>query len=245
MFGKCLSTFTLALALVVPAMAQQAAAQAPTAEAIVEGARIAATLQQTALEGRLSPQSGAKVPVNLYLKGKDIQFQFLENNVWRIFHMRLSDDSYDLFEIIDGKTLRFPQEKLAQPIAGTDMTYEDLAFRFFYWPNPKLEGVENVNGQECYKVRLDKPKGSGGRYDVCYAWIHTKFGAFMRIRGHAKSGALLKEFEVEDIMQISKGVWTLRKMQVATIDPASGRRASLTDMVFDKPKAKAGPKGLR
>lgn len=243
MFGKCFTSAALAWALVTPLMAQEAAAQAPNAAAIVEGARIAATLQQTSLEGRLSPQSGAKIPVHLYLKGKDIQFQFLEGNAWRIFHMRLADDSYDLFEITDGKTTRFSQDKLVQPIAGTDMTYEDLAFRFFYWPNPKLEGVENVNGQECYKIRLDKPKGTGGRYDVVYVWIHTKFGAFMRIRGHAKSGVLLKEFEVEDVMQVSKGVWTLRKMQVATIDPASGRRASLTDMVFDKPKST--PKGPR
>jgi hypothetical protein len=66
----------------------------------------------------------------------------------------------------------------------------------------------------------------------------------MKIRGHDKSGGLVKEFQVEDIMQIAKDTWTLRKMQVATHDPATGRRISITDVTFDTPN-KAGPKGLR
>jgi hypothetical protein len=33
-------------------------------------------------------------------------------------------------------------------------------------------------------------------------------------------------------------------MQVATCDPASGRRVSITDVTFDSPK-KAGPRGIR
>ncbi len=157
--------------------------------------------------------------------------------------MRIGDADFNLFEIIDGKTVNFPAAKLVAPIAGTDLTYEDLALRFFYWPNPKLEGQENVGGQSCYKIRINKPQGTAGRYEVVYVWVHTKFGAFMKIRGHDKNGGLVKEFQVEDIMQIAKDVWTLRKMQVATHDPASGRRLSITDVTFDSPK-KAGPRGL-
>ena len=220
-------------------------AQQPDAKTIMEGARMSATLTKLddGLNGTLR-KGGQKTPVTLYLKGKDIQFQFSENNgPWRIFHMRLGDANFNLFEIVDGKTIAFKPDKLVSPIADTDLTYEDLAMRFFYWPNPKLEGQEEVGGQNCYKLRVDKPRGTAGRYEVVYVWVHAKFGAFMRIRGHDKNGGLLKEFQVEDIMQISKDVWTLRKMQVATHDPASGRRLSLTDVTFDSPK-KAGPRGL-
>lgn len=222
-----------------------ASAQQPDAKAILEGARMSATLTKLddGLNGTLR-KGAQKTPVTLYLKGKDIQFQFSENNgPWRIFHMRLGDANFNLFEIVDGKTIAFKPDKLVSPIADTDLTYEDLAMRFFYWPNPKLEGQEEVGGQNCYKLRVDKPRGTAGRYEVVYVWVHAKFGAFMRIRGHDKNGGLLKEFQVEDIMQISKDVWTLRKMQVATHDPASGRRLSLTDVTFDSPK-KAGPRGL-
>ncbi|MES2475334.1 MAG: outer membrane lipoprotein-sorting protein [Verrucomicrobiota bacterium] len=228
-------------ALVVTAHAQQ-----PDAARILEGARMSATLTKLddGLSGNLH-KGKSNVPITLFLKGKDIQFQFSENKgPWRIFHMRIGDENFDLFEIVNGNTVRFPADKIVQPIAGTDLTYEDLALRFFYWPNPVLEGEEDVGGQPCYKIRVNKPKGSAGRYETIYVWVHRKFGAFMRIRGHDKNGGLVKEFQVEDIMKVADDVWTLRKMQVATCDPSNGRRLSITDMTFDAPK-KVGPRGVR
>lgn len=215
-------------------------AQAPDADAILAGARLAATLTQIeeGLQGTLT-HGRNKVPIVLFLKGKNIQFQFTENGKQRVFHMRLADDAYQLFEIINGKTIDFPRAKLTEPIAGTDLTYEDLALRFFYWPNPKLDGTEDVGGQNCYRLRLDKPKNAAGHYEGVYVWIHTKYGAFMRIRGHDKNGGLVKEFQVEDVMKISDDVWVLEKMQVATHDPKTGRRVSITDVIFKKPSGKA------
>lgn len=242
-FKSILPAAAFAISLVTSATAQ---AQQPSAQQIIEGARMSATLAKLdqGLNGNLK-KSGSNIPITLFLKGKDIQFQFSENKgPWRIFHMRIGEQNFNLFEIINGKTTEFPADKIVQPIAGTDLTYEDLALRFFYWPNPILEGKEEVGGQSCYKLRIDKPKGASGRYEVVYVWVHTKFGAFMRIRGHDKSGGLVKEFQVEDVMKVADNLWTLRKMQVATCDPATGRRVSITDVTFDTPK-KAGIKGVR
>lgn len=218
-------------------------AQEPDPNRILEGARLSAALTKLddGLTGHLS-HNGKKIPITIFLKGKDIQFQFQENKVWRVFHLRLNDAQYDLFEIIDGKTVNFPRAKLTESIAGTDLTYEDLALRFFYWPDPKLELTEKVGTEDTYKLRLTKPAGSAGNYFAVYLWVHTKFGAFMKIHGHAKDGALLKEFLVEDVMKVSDEVWTLEKMQVSSYK--DGRRTSITDMVLDKPKKEA-LKGLR
>jgi hypothetical protein len=223
-----------------------AGGQQPDAKAIMEAARMSATLTRLdeGLSGNLR-QGNRRTPVMLFLKGQDIQFQFSENKgPWQVFHMRIGDAAFNLFEIVDGKTQAFAPQRLVSPIAGTDLTYEDLAMRFFYWPDPKLEDEENVGGQACYKIRIDKPRAAAGNYEVVYVWVHKKFGAFMRIRGHDKNGGLVKEFQVEDVMQVAKDLWTLRKMQVATHDPATGRRISITDVTFDTPK-KAGPRGLR
>lgn len=238
------SALVLTVALVSLTHAQ---AQDPSAQQILEGARISATL--TRLEDGLSgnlQKNGTSTPITLFLRGKDIQFQFTEKSgLLRIFHMRMNDNAFNLFELIDGKTIDFPAEKIIEPIAKTDLTYEDLAMRFFYWPNPQLEGNEEVGGQPCYKLRINKPHGAVGRYEVVYVWVHRKFGAFMRIRGHDQHGDLIKEFEVEDVMKVAENVWTLRKMQVATCDPQNGgRRISITDVTFDAPK-KTAPRGIR
>jgi hypothetical protein len=221
------------------------AAEAPDAEKILAGARLSATLThlEEGLEGTLN-QGTRKIPITLFLKGKDIQFQFTEDGKLRIFHMRLGDEKFELFEMANGKQMNFPPAKLVEPIAGTDLTYEDLALRFFYWPNPKLEGTEDVGGQSCYRLLLDKPKNAAGRYQRVYVWVHTKFGAFMRIRGYDNNRGLLKEFQVEDVMQVSEQVWVLEKMQVATHDPKTGRRLSITDVIFKKNSGKE-LKGIR
>jgi hypothetical protein len=219
------TALAIALLATLPASAQH-----PDAKTILEGARMSATLAKLddGLSGNLR-RGNQKVPVTLFLKGENIQFQFSENGKdWRGFHMNIGDNAFKLSEIINGKMVNFPAAKLVSPIAGTDLTYEDLALRFFYWPNPKLDGQENVGGEACFKIRIDKPKGTAGRYEVVYVWVHTKFGAFMRIRGHDKSGGLVKEFQVEDVMKVATDMYTLRKMQVSTHDPATGRRISIT-----------------
>ena len=211
-------------------------AQAPDPNIILENARISATLTELdkGLNGKLS-QGRKTIPVSLFLKGPNIQFQFNEDKEWQVFHMRLADEQYELFQIVDGKTVAFPPAKIVQPIAGTDLTYEDLSFRFFYWPNPRFEGEEDVAGQPCYKLRLDKPKGSSGRYESMYVWVHQKYGAFMQIKGYDNKGGLLKEFQVRDVMKVSKNVWTLRKMEVSSYNPSSNRRTSITNVTFDSP----------
>jgi hypothetical protein len=233
----------LSMILAIASTATPLLAQQPDPNRILEGARLSAALVEMdqGLKGHLS-HKGKKTPITIFLKGKDIQFQFLENKSWRIFHLRLNDDQYDLFEIIDGKTINFPRTKLTESIAGTDLTYEDLALRFFYWPNPKLEGTEKVGTEDTYKLRLDKPAAAAGNYFAVYVWVHTKFGAFMKIKGHAKNNELLKEFLVEDVMKVNDNTWTLRKMQVSSYK--DNRRTSITDMVLDKP-TKGTLKGLR
>lgn len=223
-----------------------ALADAPDPRAIIEGARMAATLTRldAPLEGNLS-RGGKNTPIALFLKGQNIQFQYSENRKdWDVFHMRLGDDQFDLYRMVDGRQVNFPREQLVNPIAGTDLTYEDLSFRFFYWPNPRFEGEERVNGQACYKIRLDKPAGAPGRYEAVYVWVHKRFGAFMRIRGYDQNGGLVKEFQVQDVMQVSPDVWTLQQMQVATHNPANGRRQSITRVSFEQPQV-AAPRGPR
>ena len=203
------------------------------AEQLMQRARLAATLQHANLTGRISGSKG-KADVALFLKGENIQFQFLENGQWVPFHLRLGGDQFDLFEFKGGKTVRFPDAKLGQPIAGSDLTYEDLSFRFLYWPKPGLEGGERVSTHDCWKIRLNNP-GRKGNYAVVYVWVHKEFGAFMKIEGFDRTGKRLKRFEVRDVQKVGNdGSYTLKKMDVMTMN--GDRTVGRSKLEFDKPE---------
>ncbi len=223
----------IALLAVLPATGQDA-------ERIMEQTRLGATLQGTDLEGKIRKGRG-QVPVHLFLRGENIQFQYSpDNKNWKIFHMRLADD-HDLFEMVNGKTFRFPNEKLGIPIAGSDLTFEDLSLRFFYWPNPVLKGSERVKTFDCWKIRLNNP-GNSGKYAAMYVWVHKDSGAFIKVEGFDRQGNKLKQFTVEDIMKLPDGSHTLKKMKVSSY--SGGRASGVSYLEFDMPK-KATPGGLR
>jgi hypothetical protein len=223
------------------------AQEAPTAEQIIGGAKMVAALQQADLEGNMT-RGRDKVPVALFLRNKDIQFQYYEKQVWQKFHLRMNDDVCDLYEMINNKQSKFPVSRLATPIAGMDLSYEDLAMRFFYWKKPVLEGTERVGVYNCWKIRLNNP-GQGGAYQVMYVWVHQKYGAFMKIEGFNRQGQILKRFEVTDVMNIGKNaagqeIYTLKQMNVSSMNPANGRVLSQTKLIFNQP-AMVAPKGPR
>lgn len=214
-------------------------AVAQSASQIIERARIGATLQSTDLSGQIS-KGRNKTPVTLFLRNQDIQFTTGAGK--ERFHMRLGDGKHELFEMDDkGKQGAFPKGKLSQSIAGSDLTYEDLSLRFFYWPNPKLEGEERVDIHNCWKIRLNNP-GKSGDYAVMYVWIHKEYGAFMKIEGFDRQGKQLKQFTVDEVMKLPDGGYTVKKVQVSSYK--DGRRSGVSSLEFDKPK-KAGPQGLR
>ncbi len=230
----------LTLAMVVPVVAQ-----VPAVGDILRTARYVATLQQHDLKGQIR-KGNVKTPVMLYLRGENIQFQYLrrQTNKWAPFHMRLEKDHYDLFEMKDGKTLRFPASKLGQAIEGTDLSYEDLAMRFLYWPKGKVEGSEKIKGRDCWKVRLENP-GKSGRYAVVYVWVDKKAGALIQVVGYngGNPAMLLKRFLVSEIMKVGNA-YTLRTMRVDSYDPVTNKTTGITYVEFEKPKP-VGPKGLQ
>lgn len=211
---------------------------AQDAAKIIEHARLAATLQNNDLRGTIRKGSD-KTWVSLFLRGKNIQFTTGEGE--QRFHMRLGKGQYDLFEIINGKTVNFPSAKLGQAVANSDLTYEDLSFRFFYWPKPLLEGGERVGVHDCWKVRLNNP-GKSGNYGVVYVWVHKKFGAFMKVEGFDRQGALLKRFTVEEVMKLPDGSYTLKKMKISSFK--DGRASGNSYLEFEKPE-KVAPAGVR
>ena len=234
------SLFATFLAVATFTMASAQAANQPDANKIVHGVRLASTLQHNDLNGTLR-KNGKRTPIGLFLRGENIQFQYKTGKKWTVFHMRLKEESFELFEIANGKNIKLPSGKLGQPILNTDLTYEDLAFRFLYWPHPKIVGEETIKLQPCYKIRLVNP-GKSGRYTIVYIWVHKKYNALMQVAGYDKSGKILKRFHVTELMKVANGQ-TLKKMNIESYNPKTEKVTGITYLEFQKPKPVK--KGLR
>lgn len=220
-------------------------AQLPEADDVLRTARYVATLKDTDLKGSLQ-KSGTKgsVPIALFLReGQGIEFQVYDGQIWNKFQLKLADDEYDLFEGVGSKIQRFNKAKIAQPVMGTDLTYEDLAMSFLYWPNGQTLGSESLGiGRDAWRVRLVNPKAAG-RYKTVDVWVHKKSGALMQINGYQADGKCIKVFKVTEIMRVGGEEYSLKTMKVQSFG-ADGRTTGITSLEFEKPKA-AAPQGLR
>ncbi len=219
-------------------------AQLPDADDLLRTARYVTTAKDADLTGRLK-KSGIKgsVPIALSLReNQGIEFQVYDGQSWNKFQLKLKDNEYDLYEGIGDKIRRFDRAKLTQPVMGTDLTYEDLAMSFLYWPDSKTIGEENLGiSRDAWKVRLTNPRAVGD-YKTVDVWIHKDSGALMQIYGYRADGQPVKVFKVTKLTRVGSGEYSIKTMKVETWK--DGRAIGITSLDFDKPQ-KAKPQGLR
>ncbi|MEM9079849.1 MAG: outer membrane lipoprotein-sorting protein [Verrucomicrobiota bacterium] len=215
----------------------------PEADDVLRTARYVATLKQTSLEGSIRKDGMKPAPVALHLiEGQGIEFQVWDQKVWNKFQLKLDNDGYELFEGVGEQIRKFDEGKVLQPVLGTDLSYEDLAMSFLYWPNGKVTKSERLGmGRESWKVELVNPRAKG-LYKTVHVWVHKKSGALLQVHGFRADGSPAKEFKVEKIMNVGGGEYSLKQMKVTSW--RSGRVAGITYLEFEKPKA-GGPRGLR
>ena len=213
---------------------------AQSAEEIMSSVRQVAAMQEDQDLSGVIRKGSNKTPITLFMRGKDIQFA-LKNGEER-FHLRLNENSQDLMEIIDGKSRPFPDRKIGAPISRTDVSYEDLALKFLYWPNPRIVGEEKLEGQDCWRLHVNNPDSSG-RYREISVWVTKNQRALMRVVGYGarpnggKGQPLaLKQFEITEVMRV-KDVFTVKTMKVSSFG-SDNRVSGITYIEFENPKSK-------
>lgn len=204
---------------------------AQTAEEIMRSVRQVTTLQEEQnLHGSLR-KGGKKTPLSLFLRGKNIQFA-LDGGKER-FHLRLEENRQDLFELVGGKTKKFPVRKISQPIADTDVSYEDLALKFLYWPNPSIAEEVKINRQDCWRIHMRNPEKSG-RYREISVYVSKRHRALMRVIGYGPRPAAvaLKQFEITKLMKVNDS-YTVKTMKVSSFNE-NRRVKGITYIEFKK-----------
>jgi hypothetical protein len=200
-----------------------AAEPPPSAKDIVASVRMMEARQQIDLQGQLR-QDNVVVPFRLVQNGPLIRYSFA--NPDEVLQLRLGENSSRLDLVTSGETEKVAASELKQKIRGTCVTYEDLAFKFLYWPTARVLGEENVRTRNCWKLQLRAPSRES-QYSNLLLWIDKASGALMRMEGYDWNAKLAKRFEVVSAQKI-EGRWFLKQMRVEELQPGTNQVLSRT-----------------
>jgi hypothetical protein len=195
----------------------------PSAKDILASVRMMESRQQIDLQGQLR-QDNNVLPFHLVQNGPLIRYSFA--NPDEVLQLRLGEKSSRLDLVTDNGTEQFAASKLEQKIRGTGVTYEDLAFKFLYWPAARVLGEENVRTRNCWKLQLRAPSRES-QYSNVLLWIDKASGALMRMEGYDWNAQLAKRFEVVSAQKI-EGRWFLKQMRIEELQLGTNRVQSRT-----------------
>jgi hypothetical protein len=220
-----LSTLVISFALTLSLQAQPP----PSAKDILASVRMMETQQQLDLHGQLR-QNDVIVPFRLTQNGPLIRYSF--TNPDEVLQLRLGEKSSRLDLVTDSGTEKFAASKLNQKIRGTSLTYEDLAFKFLYWPTARVLGEENFRTRNCWKLQLRAPSRES-QYSNILLWVDKVSGALMRMEGYDWNAQLVKRFEVVSAQKIDNR-WFLKQMRIEELQPGTNHVLSRTYLEIKK-----------
>ena len=195
----------------------------PSAKDILASVRMMESRQQIDLQGQLR-RDNIVIPFHLIQNGPLIRYSFA--NPDEVLQLRLGENSSRLDLVTDDGTEQFAGSKLKQKIRGTSVTYEDLAFKFLYWPTARVLGEENVRTRNCWKLQLRAPSRES-QYSNVLLWVDKASGALMRMEGYDWNAQLAKRFEVVSAQKI-EGRWFLKQMRIEELQPGTNHVLSRT-----------------
>jgi hypothetical protein len=201
----------------------------PSAKEILETVRMQQSQQQIDLQGQLR-QNQLVVPFHLIQSGPIVRYIF--SNPDEALQLQLNPNDSRLDQISGSGVQKIAPAQFDQKIRGTDVTYEDLALKFLYWPNGKIVGQENIRGRTCWKLQLQAPSRRS-QYSNVLLWVDKESGALMRMEGYDWNGQLAKRFEVISAQKIDHR-WFLKQMRIEQLQPGANHVQSRTYLEIKK-----------
>ncbi|MDQ6940456.1 MAG: outer membrane lipoprotein-sorting protein [Verrucomicrobiota bacterium] len=206
-----------------------ASAAAPPAKQILAQVRMQQAQQDIDLQGQLREQSsGRVVPFRLTLNGPVVRYTF--TNPSEALQLRLGDNDSQLEQVGKNGIDKIAGPEFEQKVRDTDVTYEDLALRFLYWPAAEVVGEDYINTRRVWKLEL-KPPGHQSQYSRVLLWCDEKSGAMMKVEAFDWNGKLAKRFTIVSVQDI-EGRTFLKQMRIDNLQP--GKAPSYTYLEIKK-----------
>jgi outer membrane lipoprotein-sorting protein len=202
---------------------------APSARDILDAVRMRQAQQQIDLHGQLR-ENDVVVPFQLIQSGSIVRYIFSNPN--QSLQLQLGENDSRLDEITKEGVEKVKPAQFDSKVRGTGLTYEDLALKFLYWPQPRLLGSENVRTRSCWMLEL-KPPNKQSQYSRVVLWVDKGSGALMRLEGFDWNAQLTKRFEVVSAQKIEDR-WFLKQMRIESLQPGTNHVTSRTYLEINK-----------
>ena len=223
--------FAVMLLPLVPAWAQEEAVE-PTADELLACMREMTVSQGNKdVAGRIR-KGKLKIPFSLSVRGDTLAFQYKEGSAWKRFDVRIKEDKVDLLRVENGKAVVMAPAQYAQPIASTDVCYEDLSLRFLYWQGGEMvdAGADSrIKGRDCYVVQVPNPTPKVGQFAWVRMWVDKENGTTWQIDGYGADGKLKKRFSITSVQRLSDGTWFFKQMKLEVRNPQNPERTIALD----------------
>jgi hypothetical protein len=148
----------------------------------------------------------------------------------------LPDETEVLVKEGDKPERRWGANDWQRTILETDITYEEVALRFLYWPEIRVAGVDSIKTLKAYAFDTE-PGTVASQFARVRFWISAEHFALLRADAYDAGGQVVKRLEVNGVLQIGDA-WVLKELQVATLIP--GRDISRTRTYIDIRDGRSG-----
>ena len=193
-----------------------------TATDILRAVREAQGSRHESLNGKLrNDETGDAFPFKLAADGTTVRYEFAGKTP-TVVQVTYDQDGSQLQESSGGSTEKLSPGNFDKTILGTDMTYEDLALRFVYWPKATLLGSDSVRTRSAWRVRVDSPTRRT-EYSSVNLLVDKESGTLLAADAFDWNGKLIKQFEVISGQKLGDGKWYLKQMRIESLDPATGK----------------------
>jgi hypothetical protein len=193
--------------------------------------RVAQTAQDRVLTGNLRT-GPKKIPFRLSMKDGAVRWEFQDPSQTLV--LRLGENSSSLEEITaDGKS-KVGGARFDDPVRESDITYEDLALRFLYWSDAKVEGEQTIMLTKSWKLVVTPPSAGASTYGKVRIWIAKETGALMKADAYDRDGKIVRSFTVRSGQKTNDGLWILKQMRIETAVARPGGDRTPTYIEIDK-----------
>ena len=206
------------------------AEDAPDAHAILKTVRIAQAAQDRALTGELR-SAGKTVPFRLSMAAGVVRYEFTAPPL--TLQLRLGERDSRLEEITKGGTEKVTPARFDTRVAGTDLSYEDVALRFLYWPKAAVVGEQTMILQKCWIIRVEPASPKDSQYGSVKLWIAKNSGALMQAEAYNDAGKFVRRFKVISGQKTDDGLWILKEMRIEWVNPGQSADRTPTYLNID------------